>query len=223
MLSRGRCIIWLRGDLKRNFYIPACLQQFVCDRHIVVKTGSAPVVNRQTTCHVIASTWMYCTGVYGAAGILPAGLLLKCTLFPFLAGLSGNGCEVRSTQEMQALFAGICLALDEDWHTECLGAIIPAELVDDADEAIDHINSHSSRYTEAVIAQDLQVIEKFFNHIDSVIPVHNVSTQFADGEEFGFDAGINVATGEIHAHGLIGTELLASFKYRISGSGQTRA
>jgi len=147
---------------------------------------------------------------------------LEADLVPVLSRLHQRCCEIRGTQEVQALFPDARLALEKDWCTEYLDAIISVKLVDGFDEAIDHIIRYSSRHTEAVIAQDVQMVEKFFNHIDSAILLHNASTQFADGGEFGFGAEIGIATGRMHARGPIGVEQLTSFKYRVRGNGQIR-
>ena len=123
---------------------------------------------------------------------------------------------------MIAVFKQTVPAKEEDWSTEYLDAIISVKLVDGITGAIDHINQYSSHHTEAVIAQDPAVAERFFNEIDSAILLHNASTQFADGGEFGMGAEIGIATGRMHARGPVGVEQLTSFKYRVRGTGQTR-
>lgn len=177
----------------------------------------------QAACAVVANAKMRRTGVCGAAETLlvdRAGA--ETHLVPVLSALAAQCCEIRGTEEVCALFAAARPVSEEDWHTEYLDAIISVRLVDGVDEAISHINRYSSHHTEAVLAQDLQVVEKFFSHIDSAILVHNASTQFADGGEFGFGAEIGIATGKMHARGPIGVEQLTSFKYRVRGNGQIR-
>jgi glutamate-5-semialdehyde dehydrogenase len=113
-------------------------------------------------------------------------------------------------------------ATESDWTTEYLDAIISAKLVDGVGEAIDHIETHSSHHTEAIVAEDAAAVTRFFNEIDSAILLHNASTQFADGGEFGMGAEIGIATGKMHARGPVGVEQLTSFKYRVRGAGQIR-
>ena len=113
-------------------------------------------------------------------------------------------------------------ASDADWSTEYLDTIITAGLVDGVDGAIRHINRWSSNHTDAIIAEDSEAVERFFNEIDSAILMHNASTQFADGGEFGMGAEIGIATGKMHARGPVGVEQLTSFKYAVRGSGQIR-
>jgi glutamate-5-semialdehyde dehydrogenase len=113
-------------------------------------------------------------------------------------------------------------ATEEDWHTEYEDAIISVKVVSDVGEAIAHINRYGSHHTEAIITEDAKSVARFFNEIDSAILLHNASTQFADGGEFGFGGEIGIATGKFHARGPVGVEQLCSFKYLVSGSGQTR-
>ena len=113
-------------------------------------------------------------------------------------------------------------ATEEDWRTEYLDAVISVTIVDGISGAIEHINTYSSNHTEAVIAEDPAVVERFFNELDSAILLHNASTQFADGGEFGFGGEIGIATGKFHARGPVGLEQLTTFKYVVRGSGQTR-
>ena len=121
------------------------------------------------------------------------------------------------------MFSTGVAANETDWATEYLAAIISVKLVDGIEGAIAHINQWSSNHTEAIVAEDLNVAERFFNEIDSAILLHNASTQFADGGEFGMGAEIGIATGKMHARGPVGVEQLTSFKYRVRGSGQVRS
>jgi glutamate-5-semialdehyde dehydrogenase len=163
------------------------------------------------------------TGICGAAETLLLDRAIAGThLVPILDALAEAGCEIRGTQEVIALFPAAKPATEADWTTEYLDAIISVKLVDAVGEAIDHIETHSSHHTEAIVAEDARAVERFFNEIDSAILLHNASTQFADGGEFGMGAEIGIATGKMHARGPVGVEQLTSFKYRVHGSGQTR-
>ena len=163
------------------------------------------------------------TGVCGAIETLLVDRAVKDThLVPILTALAEAGCAIRATDEVRALFPAVTLAVEADWSTEYLDAIISVKLVDGVDEAIAHIETYSSHHTEAIVADDPQAVERFFAEIDSAILLHNASTQFADGGEFGMGAEIGIATGRMHARGPVGVEQLTSFKYRVRGSGQVR-
>jgi glutamate-5-semialdehyde dehydrogenase len=129
---------------------------------------------------------------------------------------------VRGDAAVQRVDSRVKPASDEDWDTEYEDAIIAAKVVDGLNEAIAHIGNHGSHHTDAIVAEDAKVAEKFLNEVDSAIVLHNASTQFADGGEFGFGAEIGIATGKFHARGPVGAEQLTSFKYRVRGTGQTR-
>ncbi|QKD01279.1 glutamate-5-semialdehyde dehydrogenase [Mesorhizobium loti] len=163
------------------------------------------------------------TGVCGAAETLLVDRAVASThLVPILDALRAAGCEIHADQEVLKLFFDAKPADDADWVTEYLDAIIAVKLVDGVSGAIEHIETFSSHHTEAIIAEDSQAVERFFNEIDSAILLHNASTQFADGGEFGMGAEIGIATGKMHARGPVGVEQLTSFKYRVRGSGQVR-
>ncbi|HEV7254087.1 MAG TPA: glutamate-5-semialdehyde dehydrogenase [Mesorhizobium sp.] len=163
------------------------------------------------------------TGICGAAETLLVDRRVSGThLAPVLEALAGAGCAIRGTDEVLALFPAASKAAEEDWRTEYLDAIISVKLVDGVEGAIDHIDRYSSHHTEAIVAEDPAAVEKFFREIDSAILLHNASTQFADGGEFGFGGEIGIATGKMHARGPVGVEQLCSFKYRVRGSGQVR-
>lgn len=163
------------------------------------------------------------TGICGATETLLIDRAVASShLVPILSALQDTGCEIRGSEEVQKLFAAAGEATEQDWRTEYLDAIISVKLVDGIDEAIQHIEHYSSHHTEAVIAEDSDVVQRFFNEIDSAILLHNASTQFADGGEFGMGAEIGIATGRMHARGPVGVEQLTSFKYRVSGTGQLR-
>ncbi|WOC16402.1 glutamate-5-semialdehyde dehydrogenase [Pseudochrobactrum sp. MP213Fo] len=163
------------------------------------------------------------TGICGAAETLLIDRKAAAShLTPVLDALVAAGCTLRGSEEVCALYSQCDAATDADWSTEYLDAIISVALVDGIDGALAHINRYSSHHTEAVIAEDNLVVERFFNEIDSAILLHNASTQFADGGEFGMGAEIGIATGKMHARGPVGVEQLTSFKYRVRGNGQTR-
>jgi len=163
------------------------------------------------------------TGICGAAETLLVDRAVAGThLVPILAALRDAGCAIRADAEVLTAFPDAEPATDADWTTEYLDAVISAKLVDGVGEAIDHIETFSSHHTEAIVAEDAAAVERFFNEIDSAILLHNASTQFADGGEFGMGAEIGIATGKMHARGPVGVEQLTSFKYRVRGAGQVR-
>jgi len=172
---------------------------------------------------IIVNAKMRRTGVCGAVETLLVDRAVAEThLKPLLDGLAAAGCEIRGSGDVLKAAPGIKPATEEDWSTEYLDAVISVALVDGISGAIKHIQTYSSNHTEAVIAEDPAVVERFFTEIDSAILLHNASTQFADGGEFGMGAEIGIATGKMHARGPVGVEQLTSFKYRVRGTGQTR-
>ena len=163
------------------------------------------------------------TGICGAAEtLLVDSAVLGTHLMPLLEVLTEAGCEIRASATVLKVFPAFKPATDEDWSTEYLDAIISVAVVDGVGGAISHINKYSSHHTEAIISDDPAAVARFFNEIDSAILLHNASTQFADGGEFGMGAEIGIATGKMHARGPVGVEQLTSFKYRVRGDGQTR-
>ena len=172
---------------------------------------------------IVLNAKMRRTGICGATETLLVDRKVAEThLVPVLNELAKAGCVIRADADVCALYPQAEQATAEDWATEYLDAIISVALVDGIDGALAHINRYSSHHTEAVIAEDAAVVERFFNEIDSAILLHNASTQFADGGEFGMGAEIGIATGKMHARGPVGVEQLTSFKYRVRGNGQTR-
>ncbi len=172
---------------------------------------------------VVINAKMRRTGICGAAETLLVDRAVSLTyLVPILEDLAAKGCEIRGSKEVRDLYPEAKLATEEDWSTEYLDAIISVALVDGIGGAIEHINRYSSSHTEAIIAEDGKAVERFFSEIDSAILLHNASTQFADGGEFGMGAEIGIATGKMHARGPVGVEQLTSFKYRVRGYGQIR-
>ncbi len=172
---------------------------------------------------IVLNAKMRRTGVCGAAETLLVDRSVAPThLKPLVTMLIEAGCEVRGDEATRAIDTRAKAASEEDWSTEYLDAIISAKVVDGVDGAISHIEHYGSHHTDAIITEDKQAAEKFLNEVDSAIVLHNASTQFADGGEFGFGAEIGIATGKLHARGPVGVEQLTSFKYRVRGSGQIR-
>ena len=163
------------------------------------------------------------TGICGAAEtLLVHKEVVDTHLNPILDALMAKGCEIRGDAVVNANSPLTKSATEEDWRTEYEDAIISVKVVDSLEAAIRHIEQYSSHHTEAIISEDPVSVEQFFRDIDSAILLHNASTQFADGGEFGFGGEIGIATGKMHARGPVGVEQLTSFKYRIRGNGQTR-
>jgi glutamate-5-semialdehyde dehydrogenase len=172
---------------------------------------------------IVLNAKMRRPGVCGAAETLLVDRAGASTsLKPLVEMLIDAGCEVRGDAAVQRVDARVKPASEEDWATEYEDAIISARVVDGLDEAIAHIHTHGSHHTDAIVTEDARTAEKFLNEVDSAIVLHNASTQFADGGEFGFGAEIGIATGKFHARGPVGAEQLTSFKYRVRGTGQTR-
>jgi glutamate-5-semialdehyde dehydrogenase len=172
---------------------------------------------------IVLNAKMRRPGVCGAAEtLLVDRAAAPAMLAPLVATLIEAGCEVRGDADVQRADARVKPATDEDWATEYEDAIIAARMVDGLDDAIAHIERYGSHHTDAIVTEDDTAAEKFLNEVDSAIVLHNASTQFADGGEFGFGAEIGIATGKFHARGPVGVEQLTSFKYRVHGTGQTR-
>ena len=172
---------------------------------------------------IVLNAKMRRTGVCGAAETLlvdraGAGSQLKALIEMLIAA----GCEIRGDKATLAVDKRVKPATEEDWSTEYLDAIIAVKIVDNVEAAIDHIERYGSHHTDAIITEDQATAEKFLREVDSAIVLHNASTQFADGGEFGFGAEIGIATGRLHARGPVGVDQLTTFKYRIHGNGQTR-
>ena len=172
---------------------------------------------------IVLNAKMRRTGVCGAAETLLVDRAAASThLKPLVTMLLDAGCEVRGDETMRAIDQRVKPASEQDWSTEYLDAIISAKVVDGVDGAIRHIERFGSHHTDSIVTEDQATAEKFLNEIDSAIVLHNASTQFADGGEFGFGAEIGIATGRFHARGPVGVEQLTSFKYRVRGAGQIR-
>jgi len=172
---------------------------------------------------IVLNAKMRRPGVCGAAETLLVDRAGAATsLKPLVQMLIEAGCEVRGDTDVQHADPRVKPASDEDWDTEYEAAIIAAKVVDGVNEAIAHIHNHGSHHTDAIVTEDEATARKFLDEVDSAIVLHNASTQFADGGEFGFGAEIGIATGKFHARGPVGAEQLTSFKYRVHGTGQIR-
>jgi glutamate-5-semialdehyde dehydrogenase len=187
--------------------------------HVYIDASANPEMAKS----IVLNAKMRRTGVCGAAEtLLVDRAAASANLKPLVTMLIDAGCEVRGDAAVQKADARVKPASDEDWDTEYLDSIIAARVVDGVNEAIAHIHNHGSRHTDAIVTEDAAAARKFLNEVDSAIVLHNASTQFADGGEFGFGAEIGIATGKFHARGPVGAEQLTSFKYRVHGTGQTR-
>jgi glutamate-5-semialdehyde dehydrogenase len=163
------------------------------------------------------------TGICGAAETLLVDEGCAGThLAPIVRDLLDAGCEVRGDARVQSADPRVRPATEDDWYTEYLDAIIAARVVSGVDEAIAHIGRYGSAHTESIVTEDPVAAERFLTRVDSAIVLHNASTQFADGGEFGMGAEIGISTDRFHARGPVGVEQLTSYKYVVRGSGQVR-
>jgi glutamate-5-semialdehyde dehydrogenase len=172
---------------------------------------------------IVLNAKMRRTGICGAAETLLVDRKAVPThLAPLVKMLIEAGCDVRGEQETQAAGPGVKQATEEDWPKEYLDAIIAVKVVDGLDQSVEHIARYGSQHTDAIITSDRAAADKFLARVDSAIVLHNASTQFADGGEFGMGAEIGIATGRFHARGPVGVEQLTIYKYVVRGEGQTR-
>lgn len=172
---------------------------------------------------IIVNAKMRRVGICGAAETLLVSRQAAAEMLPLIAeDLIAAGCTLHADGESSALITSSVPATDEDWSTEYLSPDLAIKLVDDVDDAMAHIRQYGSDHTESIITEDAKTAETFLNGVDSAIVMHNASTQFADGGEFGMGAEIGIATGRMHARGPVGADQLTSFKYLVRGTGQTR-
>jgi glutamate-5-semialdehyde dehydrogenase len=173
--------------------------------------------------HIVLNAKMRRTGVCGATETLLVDRAAVPThLAPLVEMLMEAGCEVRGDPDTQLVDSRVKAASEEDWAKEFLDAIIAVKVVDGLEAAIDHIARYGSQHTDAIVTEDKQAAEQFLSRVDSAIVLHNASTQFADGGEFGMGAEVGIATGRFHARGPVGVEQLTTFKYVVRGQGQIR-
>ncbi|MDA0655604.1 MAG: glutamate-5-semialdehyde dehydrogenase [Proteobacteria bacterium] len=195
------------------------LAHLIGNCHVYIHEDAKPDMARQVTYNAKLRR----PGICGAAESLlvdrsAAARLLPCIIEDLIEG----GCTIRGDAGSRAIDARIEPATEADWSTEYLDKIISVKLVDGVDDAIAHINRFGSNHTEAIITENTQAADRFLHGIDSGIVLHNASTQFADGGEFGMGAEIGISTGKLHARGPVGAEQLTSYKYIVRGAGQTR-
>ena len=186
--------------------------------HTYVHAKADPEMARQ----IVLNAKMRRTGICGATETLLIDRAALPFAEPILADLVKAGCEVRGDDEALMLHDKVKQATAQDWDTEYLDAIISVRVVDGLDQAIEHVNEHGSHHTEAIVTSDRAAAERFMREVDAGIVMHNTSTQFADGGEFGMGAEIGIATGKLHARGPVGAEQLTSYKYIVRGTGQIR-
>ncbi|MFN8927264.1 MAG: glutamate-5-semialdehyde dehydrogenase [Rhodospirillales bacterium] len=188
------------------------------NNHVYVHAAADPVMARA----VLLNSKMRRTSVCGAAETLLIDRAATAMLPDLLAALAAAGCSIRGDVETRALFPAAVPAVETDWDTEFLDAIIAVRVVDGIEEAIAHVGLHGSHHTDAIVTADAVAAERFLREVDSAIVLWNASTQFADGGEFGFGAEIGISTGRLHARGPVGAEQLTTFKYVVRGDGQIR-
>lgn len=189
------------------------------NNHVYVHAGADLEMAKK----VVLNAKLRRTGVCGAAETLLVDEgVAKTHLGPLVSMLLDAGCAVRGDAEVQRADARVNAASEEDWGTEYLDRIIAAKVVSGLDAALEHIALYGSHHTDAIITDDGKAAARFLNEVDSAIVIHNASTQFADGGEFGFGAEIGIATGRMHARGPVGVEQLTSFKYKVVGEGTVR-
>lgn len=187
--------------------------------HTYVHGAADPQMARD----IVLNAKMRRTGICGATETVLIDRSVAPDLLPSIVDdLTGAGCEVRGDAAARDIDERIVPANDDDWDTEYLDAIVSVRVVEDLDGAIAHVNSHGSNHTDAIVTADTDAAERFLARIDSGIVLHNASTQFADGGEFGMGAEIGISTGKMHARGPVGAEQLTSYKYVVRGAGQIR-
>ena len=187
--------------------------------HTYVTRQSDPKMARD----IVLNAKMRRTGICGATETLLIDQTAADTHLPaILDALTQAGCEIRGDAATQSLDARVIPATEADWDTEYLDKVISVKQVSGLNEAIDHVNEHGTEHTDAIVTDDVDAATTFLNGINSAIALHNASTQFADGGEFGMGAEIGIATGKLHARGPVGVEQLTTFKYIVRGSGLTR-
>lgn len=187
--------------------------------HTYINEYSDPMM----ACDIVLNGKMRRTGICGATETLLIDMKASESHLPsILDALIGAGCEIKGDKPTQAADKRVKNASESDWSTEYLDSIISIKQVTGVDDAIMHINRYGSEHTDAIVTNDENIAEEFLSGVNSAIVLHNASTQFADGGEFGMGAEIGIATGKLHARGPIGLEQLTTFKYVVRGNGQVR-
>jgi len=187
--------------------------------HVYIDRGA----NLEMAKRIVVNAKMRRTGVCGSAETLLIDRACAPThLAPLVSTLLDAGCEVRGDEATTRVDRRVKPATEQDWYSEYLDAIIAVRVVDDVFAAIAHIAQYGSQHTECIVTDDSAAAEQFLNEVDSAIVLHNASTQFADGAEFGMGAEIGISTDKFHARGPVGVEQLTSYKYVVRGSGQIR-
>ncbi|MEE8276585.1 MAG: glutamate-5-semialdehyde dehydrogenase, partial [Alphaproteobacteria bacterium] len=186
--------------------------------HTYVDGAADPEMAR----HIVINAKMRRTGICGATETLLVDRRATAHLPAIVDDLIAAGCEVRGDEATRALDVRVLPVTPADWDTEYLDAIISVKVVDGVGGAIAHVNAHGSNHTDAIVTEDAAAAERFLGEVDSGIVLHNASTQYADGGEFGMGAEIGIATGKLHARGPVGAEQLTSYKYLVRGAGQCR-
>ena len=187
--------------------------------HVYVHEAAEPA----KAVDIVVNAKMRRTGICGAAETVLVDAGIADTVLPRIVdALSAARCEVRGDAGVTSRCPGVSAASEQDWSTEYLDAIVSVRVVNDIDAAIDHIARYGSGHTDSIVTEDQAAADRFLRDVDSAIVLHNASTQFADGGEFGMGAEIGIATGRVHARGPVGAEQLTSYKYVVRGSGQTR-
>jgi len=187
--------------------------------HIYVDESSDP----ETASKIVTNAKLRRTSICGAAEtVLIDEKCIDSHLPKIINDLKSGGCEIRGDEKCKEKFNEVTLASDDDWKTEYLDAIISIKIVNGVEAAINHIEKYGSGHTESIISESKDSVEKFLNSVGSAIVMHNASTQFADGGEFGLGAEIGIATGKLHARGPVGLEGLTTYKYIVRGNGQIR-
>jgi glutamate-5-semialdehyde dehydrogenase len=187
--------------------------------HVYVHAAANPDMARK----IVLNAKMRRTGVCGAAEtLLIDNAVLSSHGLPILEDLKNAGCEIRGDAAVRAIFPAANPAVEDDWHSEYLDAILAVKTVAGIEDAIRHIETFGSHHTESIVTEDARAAERFLAALDSAIVLWNASTQFADGGEFGMGAEIGIGTGKLHARGPVGVEQLTTFKYVVRGTGQVR-
>ena len=209
----------LVGQIEKEAKVPVFAHlEGICHIYVDKDADSEKAIN------VCVNAKMRRPGICGAVEtILVHSEIAKTCMLDLINALSARACEIRGCRETQEYSENVIAASDEDWKTEYLLPIVSIKVIKDFDEALTHIDIYSSGHTESIITENLNTAARFQNELDSAIVMHNTSTQFADGGEFGLGGEIGIATGKFHARGPVGANQLTSFKYLVNGDGHVRS